>query len=80
MADASISPEGGKILNDGAPSIESYDAASREESGAPPPPAIEYDTERVEKVYRKLDLRIIPGTVSLPGTVAMSLTEHRKHA
>lgn len=63
MADAS--DEGGvtKALSPRVSSA-SYDAtASREaaNNGPPPPPAIEYDVERVEKVYRKLDLRIIPG-------------------
>jgi hypothetical protein len=79
MEDASIPPEGTKVPNDGAPSIESYDTASREEPRAPPPPTIEYDTERVEKMYRKLDRRIIPGTVPLPGIVTLSLTKRRKH-
>ncbi|KAI1177135.1 vitamin H transporter 1/biotin symporter vht1 [Nemania sp. FL0916] len=39
----------------------SYDATTlRETEADAAPQAIEYDVERVEKVYRKLDLRIIP--------------------
>ncbi|KAH8167391.1 hypothetical protein CIB48_g845 [Xylaria polymorpha] len=37
----------------------SYDATACQEANVPSP-AIEYNVERIEKVYRKLDLRIIP--------------------
>jgi hypothetical protein len=59
MADAV--PEGdNKVPKPRESSSTSSDAAARQEAD-PPPPAIEYDVERVEKVYKKLDLRIIPG-------------------
>lgn len=38
------------------------EAAAREEGLQPP--HVEYDIERVEAVYKKLDLRIIPGKTS----------------
>ncbi|KAI0395424.1 vitamin H transporter 1/biotin symporter vht1 [Xylariaceae sp. FL0594] len=60
MADASVSPERGKVPNDGALSVQSSDAASHEQLGDPSSPTVEYDIERIEKVYKKLDLRIIP--------------------
>ena len=44
----------------------SYDAMARQEVSVAPLP-IEYDVERIEKVYKKLDLRIIPGIyISIP--------------
>ena len=36
-------------------------AGTRDAAAAGSPAPIEYDVERVEEVYRKLDLRIIPG-------------------
>lgn len=61
MADASA--EGVTKALSPRTSSASYDAMARQEVG-PAPPAIEYDVERVEKVYKKLDLRIIPGIYS----------------
>lgn len=53
----------------------SYDATARQEAGLRPQ-ALEYDVERVEKVYRKLDLRIIPGMYLLMShSVANPLTD-----
>ena len=41
-------------------------ASPDEEVGTAPGSPAEYDIERIEKVYRKLDLRIIPGKANLP--------------
>ncbi|KAI8633766.1 vitamin H transporter 1/biotin symporter vht1 [Xylariaceae sp. FL1651] len=49
----------GKVPNQTDESSTSYEAAARQEAGNPPP-AVGYDIERVEKVYKKLDMRIIP--------------------
>lgn len=41
-------------------------AGPDEEVGTAPGSPAEYDIERIEKVYRKLDLRIIPGKTEMP--------------
>ena len=58
MAHISSEPVG-KISAEAAVGDDAINAARADTEGQPAP--IEYDVERVEKVYRKLDLRIIPG-------------------
>ena len=49
-----------KALQPRESSTESHDTTAPQEANLPPQ-APEYDVEHVERVYRKLDLRIIPG-------------------